>query len=78
MNPETTKIFDAAKEVIEQHYNNNTSVDIVGAYIAEDISQAVVEIYGKGYNAKHLLDAIAHGVQSWCNPALNDDDEEDN
>ena len=68
---ETTKIYTSAKEVIEDHYNNNTSLDLLGAYIAEDISLAVAEVYGKGMSAEYLLNVISNKVQAWCNPVLN-------
>ncbi|MBR4276500.1 MAG: hypothetical protein IKQ32_06000 [Prevotella sp.] len=74
---ETTKIYETAKEEIVQFYNVGTDKDVLARYIAEDISLAVVAIYGKGSDAKYLLDAIANKVQSWCNPVLNDDEEKE-
>lgn len=73
---ETTKIYDAAKEVIEQHYNNGTDIELMAQFIAEDISMAVTAIYGKGSIAKYLLDTISYRVQGWCNPALDDEEDE--
>lgn len=70
MEIETTKIYETAKSEIEQFYNVGTDLDLLARYIAEDISLAVVAIYGKGHDAKYLLDAISNKVQSWCNPAL--------
>ena len=69
---ENTTFFNELKSLIENHYNNNTDRDTLGSFIAEDISNAVVEVYGKG-SAPYLLDVISHRVQSWCNPALNDE-----
>lgn len=77
MKNETTEIYEAAKKTIEQFYNVGTEKDVLAQYIAEDISLAVTEIYGKGHEAEYLLDAISHRVQSWCNPALNDEDDND-
>ena len=71
---ETTKIYDAAKDVIGQHYNSGTEDDLLAQYIAEDISLAVAEQYGKGATAKHILDKISYHVQSWCNPVLSEED----
>ena len=70
MDIETTKIYETAKSEIEQFYNVGTDLDLLARYIAEDISLAVVAIYGKTDAAKYLLNAIANKVQSWCNPAL--------
>lgn len=72
---ETTEIFKTAKKTIEQFYNNSCEEDLLAKYIAEDISLAVVAVYGKGNKAKYLLDAISNRVQSWCNPALDDSEE---
>ena len=68
---ETTKIYDAAKEVIEQHRNENTTPDLLARYVAEDISKAVVAVYGKSNDARYLLDTMSYYVQGWCNPELN-------
>ena len=62
-----------AREFIEMHYNNNTDRDTLASFIAEDISRAAVEVFGKG-RAAYLLDVIANRVQSWCNPALSDEE----
>jgi hypothetical protein len=75
MEIETTKIYETAKSEIEQFYNVGTDLDLLARYIAEDISLAVVAIYGKTHVAKYLLDAISHKVQGWCNPVLNDEEE---
>jgi hypothetical protein len=75
MAEETTKIYTSAKEDIQDHYNNNTSLDLLGAYIAKDISLAVAEVYGKGNKAEYLLNVISNKVQAWCNPVLNDEDD---
>ena len=66
--------YEAAREFIEMHYNNSTDRDQLAAFMAEDISRAVADIYGKGNAARYLLDAISCRVQSWCNPALNDEE----
>jgi len=73
MDIETTKIYGAAKDVVEQHYNAGTEKDLLARYIAEDISLAVVEVFGRTNDAKYLLDALANKVQSWCNPILDDE-----
>ena len=65
--------YEAAREFIEMHYNNSTDRDQIAAFMAEDISRAVAEVFGKS-RAAYLLDAISCRVQSWCNPALNDED----
>lgn len=65
---------EAAREFIEMHYNHSTDRDQLAAFMAEDISRAVADIYGKGNAARYLLDAISCRVQSWCNPALNDEE----
>jgi hypothetical protein len=65
---------EAAREFIEMHYNHITDRDQIAAFMAEDISRAVADIYGKGNAARYLLDAISCRVQSWCNPALNDEE----
>ena len=66
--------YEAAREFIENHYNHSTDRDQIAAFMAEDISRAVADIYGKGNAARYLLDAISCRVQSWCNPALNDEE----
>ena len=68
--------YEIAREFMEIHYNNNTDRDTLAAFMAEDISRAAVEVFGKG-PAAYLLDVIANRVQSWCNPALNDEDGEE-
>lgn len=73
--PECPTFYEAAREFIEMHYNNSTDRDQIAAFMAEDISRAVADIYGKGNAARYLLDAISCRVQSWCNPALNDEEE---
>lgn len=73
--PECPTFYEAAREFIEMHYNNSTDRDQLAAFMAEDISRAVADIYGKGNAARYLLDAISCRVQSWCNPALNDEEE---
>ena len=67
--------YEAAREFIENHYNHSTDRDQLAAFMAEDISRAVAEVFGKS-RAAYLLDAISCRVQSWCNPALNDEDGE--
>ena len=66
--------YEAAREFIENHYNHSTDRDQLAVFMAEDISRAVADIYGKGNAARYLLDAISCRVQSWCNPALNDEE----
>ena len=66
--------YEAAREFIENHYNHSTDRDQIAAFMAEDISRAVADIYGKGNAARYLLDANSCRVQSWCNPALNDEE----
>ena len=39
----------------------------------EASAHAAAEVFGKS-RAAYLLDAISCRVQSWCNPALNDED----
>ena len=75
---ETTKIYEATKEVVEEYNNNSVENDEVAKFIAEDISLAIVKIYGKGATAKYILDTISYHVQAWCNPALEDNSDEDN
>ena len=65
--------YEAAREFIEMHYNNSTDRDQLAAFMAKDISRAAAEVFGKS-RAAYLLDAISCRVQSWCNPALNDED----
>ena len=72
--PERPTFYEAAREFIENHYNHSTDRDQIAAFMAEDISRAVADIYGKGNAARYLLDAISCRVQSWCNPALNDEE----
>ena len=67
---------EAVREEMESHYNNGDSNDETARAIAKVISRAVADIYGKGNAARYLLDAISCRVQSWCNPALNDEDGE--
>lgn len=67
--------YEAAREFIENHYNHSTDRDQIAAFMAEDISRAAAEVFGKS-RAAYLLDAISCRVQSWCNPALNDEDGE--
>ena len=67
--------YEAAREFIENHYNHSTDRDQIAAFMAEDISRAAAEVFGKS-RAAYLLDAISCRVQSWCNPALSDDDGE--
>lgn len=74
--PSRPTFYEAAREFIEMHYNHSTDRDQIAAFMAEDISRAVADIYGKGNAARYLLDAISCRVQSWCNPALNDEDGE--
>ena len=74
--PEPVKrptFYEAAREFIEMHYNNSTDRDQLAAFMAEDISRAAAEVFGKG-PAAYLLDVIANRVQSWCNPALSDEE----
>ena len=66
-------IEEAAREFIENHYNHSTDRDQIAAFMAEDISRAAAEVFGKS-RAAYLLDAISCRVQSWCNPALNDEE----
>lgn len=77
MAKETSKIFEAAKEAIEGWYNNGIDIELLAQYIAEDISLAVVNVYGKGSTAKGVLDGISYRVQGGCNPALKDANEDD-
>ncbi len=70
---EETTLFYELKSFIENHYNHNTDRDTLGAFIAEEVSRAAVEVYGRS-SAAYLLDVISNQVQSWCNPALNDED----
>ena len=72
--PECPTFYETAREFIKMHYNNSTDRDQLAAFMAEDISRAVADIYGKGNAARYLLDAISCRVQSWCNPALNDEE----
>ena len=65
--------YEAAREFIENHYNHSTDRDQIAAFMAEDISRAAAEVFGKS-RAAYLLDAISCRVQSWCNPALNDEE----
>lgn len=67
---------EAVREEVESHYNNGDSNDETARAIAKVISRAVADIYGKGNAARYILDAISCRVQSWCNPALNDEDGE--
>ena len=67
--------YEAAREFIEMHYNNSTDRDQIAAFMAEDISRAAADVFGKG-PAAYLLDVIANRVQSWCNPVLSDEDNE--
>ena len=67
--------YEAAREFIEMHYNHSTDRDQIAAFMAEDISRAAADVFGKG-PAAYLLDVIANRVQSWCNPALSDEDNE--
>lgn len=73
--PECPTFYEAAREFIENHYNHSTDRDQIAAFMAEDISRAAAEVFGKS-RAAYLLDAISCRVQSWCNPALNDEDGE--
>ena len=73
-NIETTKIYEAAKDVLEDFYNNSVDNDQVARFIAEDISLAIAERYGKGFTAKYIMDQVSYHVQSWCNPVLNSED----
>lgn len=74
--PARPTFYEAAREFIEMHYNHSTDRDQIAAFMAEDISRAAADIYGKGNAAAYLLDVIANRVQSWCNPALSDEDNE--
>jgi hypothetical protein len=71
--PSRPTFYEAAREFIEMHYNNSTDRDQLAAFIAEDISRAAAEVFGKS-RAAYLLDVIANRVQSHCNPALNDEE----
>ena len=71
--PSRPTFYEAAREFIEMHYNRSTDRDQLAAFMAEDISRAVAEVFGKS-RAAYLLDAISCRVQSWCNPALNDEE----
>ena len=73
--PSRPTFYEAAREFIENHYNHSTDRDQIAAFMAEDISRAAAEVFGKS-RAAYLLDAISCRVQSWCNPALNDEDGE--
>jgi len=69
------KTFDeAARDIVEDFYNNSEDTDTIARTIAESISRAVTAYYGKGSTAKYLLDTISYHVQGFCNPALNDSD----
>lgn len=71
--PNRPTFYEAAREFIENHYNHSTDRDQLAAFMAEDISRAAAEVFGKS-RAAYLLDAISCRVQSWCNPALNDEE----
>ena len=72
--PERPTFYEAAREFIEMHYNHSTDSDQIAAFMAEDISRAVADIYGKGNAARYILDTISYHVQGHCNPALNDEE----
>ena len=71
--PNRPTFYEAAREFLENHYNHSTDRDQLAAFMAEDISRAAAEVFGKS-RAAYLLDAISCRVQSWCNPALNDEE----
>ena len=70
---ETTEIYEVARKTIKNFHDVGTEKGLLARYIAEDISLAVVENYGQGDDARYLLDAIGHCMQSWCNPALEEE-----
>ena len=74
--PARPSFEEIAAEEVENRYNQGDSNDETAAAIAEAISKAIVKTHGKGTAAAYLLDAIAHRVQSHCNPALSDEGDE--
>ena len=73
--PERRPTFEEiARDEVENRYNQGDTTFTAAVSIAEAISKAVTHTHGKGNAARYMLDTIAHYVQSWCNPALNDEE----
>ena len=68
---EKTKIYDVVKEIAQTHYNNGDNKADLAKWIAEDISLAIKDVYGKGGSAKEILNDVSYRVQAWCNPVFN-------